>query len=55
MKNTYPEKTQEQVHSVMGEDRLLADKPISEWDVAALLKLMWDTWNSVFRNILGTS
>ena len=26
---------------------------MTEWDVAALLKLMWETWNDVFRNILG--
>ena len=34
-------------------DRVLANKPTSEWDVAALLKLMWETWNDVFRTILG--
>ncbi|MCY4343961.1 MAG: Swt1 family HEPN domain-containing protein [Gammaproteobacteria bacterium] len=32
---------------------LLADKPIAEWDASALLKLMWDTWNDVFRDALG--
>ena len=31
----------------------LVDKPIVEWDVAGLLKLMWDTWNEVFRDTLG--
>ena len=31
----------------------LANKPLGEWDVAALLKLMWDTWNDVFRDTLG--
>ncbi len=35
------------------EDLVRADKPILEWDVAALLKLMWETWNDVFRVILG--
>ena len=34
-------------------DPMLADKPVSEWDGAALLKLMWDAWNDVFRNTLG--
>ena len=34
-------------------DRVLASKPTSQWDVAALLKLMWETWNDVFRTILG--
>ena len=35
------------------EDPVLANKPTSEWDVAGLLKLMWETWNDVFRRILG--
>jgi hypothetical protein len=26
---------------------------VTEWDVAALLKLMWETWNEAFRSILG--
>lgn len=34
-------------------DPVLANKPIPEWDVAGLLKLMWETWNDVFRKILG--
>ena len=39
--------------SSYGEDRVLGNKPIPEWDVAGLLKLMWDTWHHVFREILG--
>ena len=40
--------------------RQLADDPslrrrASEWDVAMLLKLMWEAWNEVFRTILGRS
>ncbi len=35
------------------EDPVLANKPIPDWDVAGLLKLMWETWNDVFRKILG--
>jgi predicted AAA+ superfamily ATPase len=37
----------------MGDDRLFAKKPIKEWDVAALLKLMWEAWNEVFGKVLG--
>ena len=42
-------------HKLRGyaEDRLLADKPIAQWDAAGLLKLMWETWNEVFRRVLG--
>ena len=32
-----------------GEDPMLGQKPIAQWDVAGLLKLMWETWNDVFR------
>ena len=35
------------------EDPNLAKRPIAEWDVAALLKMMWETWNEVFRKTLG--
>ena len=33
----------------------IGDHPISEWDVAALLKIMRATWKDVFSNILGHS
>lgn len=35
------------------EDPMLASKPIAQWDAAGLLKLMWDSWNDVFRRTLG--
>jgi predicted AAA+ superfamily ATPase len=35
------------------DDPLLTNKPIAEWDVASLLRLMWDAWNDVFRQTLG--
>jgi predicted AAA+ superfamily ATPase len=37
------------------EDPMLAKKPIAEWDASALIKLMWETWNDVFRRTLGHS
>jgi predicted AAA+ superfamily ATPase len=37
------------------DDPILANKSIGEWDSAALLKLMWETWNEVFRKTLGFS
>ena len=33
--------------------RFEIDKPYREWDAAALLRLMWETWNEVFRDTLG--
>lgn len=37
----------------VGDDRLLQKKPLAEWDVAALLRLMWEGWNEVFARTLG--
>ena len=34
-------------------DRLETARPFAEWDAAVLLKLMWDSWNEVFRRTLG--
>ena len=34
-------------------DPKLRGRSIAEWDAAALLKLMWDFWNSAFRDVLG--
>ena len=39
----------------LAEDSNLAKKPLSAWDASGLLKLMWDTWNDVFRQTLGFS
>ena len=36
-----------------GDDRTAGKKPVAEWDVAALLKLMWEAWNDVFGKTLG--
>ena len=35
------------------DDPLFGRKPIAQWDVAGLLKLMWETWNDVFGRTLG--
>src|SRR5690625_3556318 len=37
----------------MMEDPNTKGKPFTEWDAAALLRVMWDTWNDVFRETLG--
>ena len=42
------------IQSVRGfADDPLGKRPVSELDVAGLLRLMWETWNAVFREILG--
>jgi predicted AAA+ superfamily ATPase len=37
----------------MASERLDAKRPFAAWDVAVLLRLMWDAWNNVFRKTLG--
>ena len=34
-------------------ERLRGDKPIADWDIAALLRVIWEAWSVVFNNILG--
>ncbi len=52
-KSLHADKALAEAARLVGEDRLLAKKPLSEWDAAALLKLMWEAWNDVFRRTLG--
>lgn len=35
------------------DDPNLRKRPLTEWDAAALLKLMWDNWRMVFQDVLG--
>jgi predicted AAA+ superfamily ATPase len=52
-KNTYKDRAAAEAIRFMGEDRLNTKRPIADWDVSPLLKLMWDSWNDVFRKTLG--
>src|ERR1700690_3978358 len=52
-KSVYKDRALAEATRYMGEDRLLAKKAIGEWDAAGLLKLMWESWNDVFRRTLG--
>jgi len=51
--SAYKDRAQAQAVVFLGDDRLQAKKAVTEWDVAALLRLMWDSWNEVFRRVLG--
>jgi predicted AAA+ superfamily ATPase len=52
-KSTYMDRAAAEAARFLGEDRLNAKKPINALDAAALLKLMWESWNEVFRRTLG--
>ena len=51
--NIYKERAAGEASRFIGEDRLNAGKPMVEWDAAVLLKLIWESWNDVFRLTLG--
>ncbi|MEO7331714.1 MAG: Swt1 family HEPN domain-containing protein, partial [Minicystis sp.] len=53
LKSAYKERAAAESARLLGEDRLNIKKSVVELDVAALLKLMWEAWNDVFRNTLG--
>ena len=49
----YEDKALKRAQDYLATDRLRGNKPIKEWDAAALLKLMWESWNDVLRQTLG--
>jgi predicted AAA+ superfamily ATPase len=51
--NLYKEKALEEANQYVSDPRQKTDRAFAEWDAAALLKLMWDAWNNVFRQVLG--
>ena len=51
--NAFCDKALFQAALYLGDDRLNANKPVTQWDVSALLKLMWEAWNDVFKRTLG--
>jgi predicted AAA+ superfamily ATPase len=52
-KNVFKDRSSSAATRYVDEDRNLTGRPLSDWDTAALLKLMWEAWNDVFRRILG--
>jgi len=55
MTNAYGPEAQTRIMGFIGEDRMLAGKPLGEWDAAGLLKLLWAAWTSVFNKTLGNA
>jgi predicted AAA+ superfamily ATPase len=52
-KNVYRERATSEALLFLSDDRNLVGRAVGEWEVAALLKLMWEAWNDVFRRTLG--
>jgi predicted AAA+ superfamily ATPase len=51
--NLYKDRALTEAQRLMTSERLDARRPFSAWDAAVLLRLMWDSWNEVFRRTLG--
>src|SRR5262245_3258832 len=52
-RSKYGARAHPEAQRFLGTDRLRGDKPIVEWDAAALLRLMWESWHDVFLNTHG--
>lgn len=54
-KAAFREKAADELARNLGEDRINSRKPIKGWDASTLLKVMWESWNEVFKHTLGYS
>jgi len=52
-KNIHADRALEAARRYFPDDRIANAKLLADWDVAALLKLLWDSWNEVFGRTLG--
>ena len=51
----YGDKRLEEAQRFLYGDRFDTSREVTRWDVAALLNLMWESWNDVFRRSLAPS
>src|SRR6185436_12461344 len=52
-KSQHQAQAPEAARRYFADDRVVGKRAVADWDVAALLKLMWDAWNDVFGRTLG--
>ncbi len=53
LKNAHGERARAEALKLVGDEPNAAKRPLAEWDVAALLKVMRNAWTDVFGRILG--
>lgn len=53
LRHLYKDRARNEALRFLGDESQLVGRPIADWDAAALLKLLWEAWNSVFRKTLG--
>jgi predicted AAA+ superfamily ATPase len=51
--NKYSDRALAEAQQFLATDRLRGNKALAQWDVAALLRLMWEAWKDVFGQTLG--
>ena len=51
--NTFKDRANSVASQYVADDRINAARTMGEWDSAVLLRVMWEGWNSVFREVLG--
>ena len=54
LESVFKQRAHQEAIRIAGDDRMARQRP-DEWDAAALLKILWEAWNDVFRRILGQS
>lgn len=54
LQNVFRERAHQEAIRIAGDEHMARQKP-TEWDVAALLKIIWEAWHEVFRRTLGQS
>lgn len=52
-KSMYQDGAGNEARRYMTDDRNIGKKPLEEWDVSALVRLLWESWNDVFGRTLG--
>ncbi len=49
----YQGRTTQEIKRILSEPRQDARRPFHHMDAAGLLRVMWESWNEVYRNTLG--
>ncbi len=53
LQTKYGDRARAEALRLLGDDRNVAGKAVGQWEVAALLKVMWAGWDDVFARVLG--